>query len=63
LKRIRQRRHYSHMDIVKHLVAAADPAGLAIYVAVMAFFLGSVAVARLRDDAVKAHKAKRWRRP
>jgi hypothetical protein len=51
------------MDIVKHLVAAADPAGLAIYVAVMAFFLGSVAVARFRDDAVKAHKAKRWRRP
>jgi hypothetical protein len=51
------------MDIINHLVAAADPPGLAIYVAVMAFVLGSVTVARFRDDAVKAYKAKRWRRP
>jgi hypothetical protein len=35
-------RQLRYMDIINHLVAAAGPAGLAIYVAVMAFFLGSV---------------------
>jgi hypothetical protein len=48
------------MDILKNLVTAANPAGLAIYVAVMAFFLGTIAFARLRDDAVAARKARRW---
>jgi len=48
------------MDILKNLVTAADPAGLAIYVAAMAFFLGTIAFARLRDDAVAARKARRW---
>ena len=48
------------MDILKNLVTAANPTGLAIYVAVMAFFLGAIALARLRDDAVAARKARRW---
>jgi hypothetical protein len=50
------------MSFINNLVAAADPVGLAIYLAVMGFFLGSVALARVRDDAVSAHKAERRRR-
>jgi hypothetical protein len=48
------------MDILKNLVTAADPAGIAIYVAAMAVFLGTFAFARLRDDVVAARKARRW---
>jgi hypothetical protein len=45
------------MDIIENLVSAADPGGLAMYVIVMAVFLGSVALARLRDDAMNIHEA------
>jgi hypothetical protein len=48
------------MDILKNLVTAADPVGLAIYAAAMVFFLGVIAFARLRDDALAARKATRW---
>jgi hypothetical protein len=50
------------MDIIEieGLVSAADLGGLATYVAVMAAFLGSVALARLRDDAME--RARRRRR-
>jgi hypothetical protein len=50
------------MDIIEieSLVSAADTGGLVMYVAVMAAFLGSVALARLRDDAVE--RARRRRR-
>ena len=43
------------MDIIEieNLVSAADPGGLAMYVAMMTAFLGSVALARLRDDAME----------
>jgi hypothetical protein len=51
------------MDIVKNLVTAADPTGLAIYVAVVVFFLGTVALARFRDEAISARKARRWYQP
>jgi hypothetical protein len=47
------------MDIIENLISAADPGGLAIYVIVMAVFLGSVALARLRDDAMNIHEAHR----
>jgi hypothetical protein len=48
------------MEIIEfeNLVSAADPGGLAIYVAVMAVFLGSVALARLRDDVMEIHAAR-----
>jgi hypothetical protein len=48
------------MDILKNIVATVDPVGIAIYVTVMAFFLGTVAFGRLRDDDVAARKARRW---
>jgi len=51
------------MDIINHLVAATDQAGLALYAAVMALFLGGVAFARIRDDVISARRARRWRRP
>jgi hypothetical protein len=44
------------MDIIENLVSAADPSGLAMYVAVMAVFLGSVALARLRDDVMDSQQ-------
>jgi len=49
------------MDIIAidSLVSAADPGGLAVYVAIMAVFLGSVALARVRDDAVDRHEARK----
>jgi hypothetical protein len=49
------------MDIISidSLVSAADPGGLAMYVAIMAVFLGSVALARVRDDAVDRHEARK----
>ena len=43
----------------QNLVSAADPGGLAMYVTVMAVFLGSVALACLRDDAMDIHEAHR----
>jgi hypothetical protein len=43
-----------------NLLAGADPAGVAVYVAVMAFIIGSVSVARVRDEAIAAHRARRW---
>jgi hypothetical protein len=48
------------MDILEidNLVSAADPGGLATYAAVMAVFLGSVALARLRDDALERSQAR-----
>ena len=39
------------MDIIENLVSAADPGCLAMYVTLMAVFLGSVALAHLPDDA------------
>jgi hypothetical protein len=49
------------MDIIEieSLVTAADPGGLVAYVAVMAAFLGSVALARLRDDAMERARHRR----
>jgi hypothetical protein len=47
------------MDIIENLVSAADPGGLAMYVTVMAVFLGSVALARFRDDAMDIHEGNR----
>jgi len=44
---------------VSNLMAAVDLTGLAVYATVMAFFLGSVSLARLRDEAIAAHKARR----
>lgn len=44
---------------VSNLVAAADPTGLAVYATVMALFLRSVSFARLRDEAIAAHKSRR----
>jgi hypothetical protein len=43
------------MDIIaiESLVSATDPGGLAMYVAMMTAFLGSVALARLREDVMK----------
>jgi hypothetical protein len=46
------------MDVIENLISVADPGGLAIYLAVMVVFLGSVAVARLRDDAIEIQQAK-----
>jgi hypothetical protein len=48
------------MDIIEieNLVSAADPDGLVIYVAVMAVFLGSVALARIRDDVMEIRKTR-----
>jgi hypothetical protein len=43
---------------IENLISAADPGGLAMYLAVMAVFLGIVALARLRDDALKIHEAR-----
>jgi hypothetical protein len=47
------------MDIIENLVSAADPGGLVMYVTVMAVFLGSVALARFRDDAMDIHEGNR----
>ena len=47
------------MDVIENLVSAADPGGLATYLTLMAVFLGSVALARLRDDAMNIHEAHR----
>jgi hypothetical protein len=49
------------MDIIEieNLVFAADPGGLAMYVVVIVAFLGSVAFARLRDDAVERAQRRR----
>ena len=49
------------MDIIEieNLVLAADPGGLVTYVAVMAAFLGSVALARIRDDAMERARRRR----
>jgi hypothetical protein len=46
------------MSFIDDLVLAADAPGLALYATVMAFLLGTVAAARLRDDAVGARKAR-----
>jgi hypothetical protein len=46
------------IDIIENLVSAVDIGGLATYVVVMAVFLGSVALARLRDDAMDVQKAR-----
>jgi hypothetical protein len=48
------------MDVIEieNLISAADPGGLAMYLAVMAVFLGIVALARLRDDPLKIHEAR-----
>jgi hypothetical protein len=50
------------MDIIdiESLVSAADPGGLAMYVAVMVGFLGGVALARLRDDAMERARHRRY---
>jgi hypothetical protein len=47
------------MDVIENLVSAADPGGLVMYVTVMAVFLGSVALARFRDDAMDIHEGNR----
>jgi len=50
------------MDIIGNLITAADPAGLVIYASVMAFILGTLAFARLRDERmITARKASRRR--
>jgi hypothetical protein len=48
------------MDIIEieNLVSAADPGGLAMYAMVMVAFLGSVALARIRDDAMERARSK-----
>jgi hypothetical protein len=48
------------MDTLKNLIAGADPLGLAIYLGVMVFFLGTIALARLRDEVMASRKARRW---
>ena len=47
------------MDIIENLVSAADASGLVVYVTVMAVFLGGVALARVRDDAMDIHEGNR----
>jgi hypothetical protein len=47
----------SFIEDLEDLALAVDPAGLAMYATVMAFLLGTVAVARFRDEAVGARKA------
>ena len=49
------------MDIIaiESLVSATDPGGLAMYVAMMTAFLGSVALARLREDVMKGARRRR----
>jgi hypothetical protein len=46
------------LDIMENLVSGTDIGGLATYAILMAIFLGSVALARLRDDAMAVHKAR-----
>jgi hypothetical protein len=47
------------MAFMYELVAAADPAGVIVYVAAMAFFLGSVALATHRDRVMAGSKRRR----
>jgi hypothetical protein len=49
----------SYMEVIENLVSSADMGGLAVYATVMAGLLGSVALARLRDDAIDIRTAKR----
>jgi hypothetical protein len=49
----------TYMEVIENLVSSADMGGLAVYATVMAGLLGSVALARLRDDAIDIRTAKR----
>jgi hypothetical protein len=49
----------TYMEVIENLVSSADMGGLAVYATVMAGLLGSVGLARLRDDAIDIRTAKR----
>ena len=49
----------TYTEVIENLVSSADMGGLAVYATLMAGLLGSVALARLRDDAIDIRTAKR----